>query len=85
MGHAEDFVHAWSYGVNGSGAADFVIELGSEFFAASDDLFAFLAVGVPGVFLLGAGVLTEGREGDLGEAILDNFVAWLELVFFPEA
>ena len=35
-------------------------------------------------FGLGAGVLTEGGESNLGEAVFDNFVALHELVLFPE-
>ena len=85
MGHAEDFVHAWSDGVNRGGAADFVFEFGGELFTAGDNLFALLAVGVPSVLLFGAGFLTESREGDLREAIFDDFVAWLQFIFLPVA
>lgn len=85
MGHAEDFVHAWGDSINGGSATNLIIELGGEFLAASNDLFAFFAVGIPGVFGFGAGVLAEGGKRDLGEAIFDDFVAWLKLVFFPEA
>ncbi len=84
VGHAEDFVHAWSDGVNRGGAADFVVEFGGEFFATGDDLFTFLAIGIPSILFLGAGFLAEGGEGDLGEAIFDDFVARLELVGFPK-
>lgn len=83
MGHTEDFIHARSDGVDGSGATDFVFEFWAEFLASCDDLFAFFAVGIPGIFGFGAGFLAEGRECDLGETILDDFVARSELVFFP--
>ena len=85
MGHAEDFVHTWCDGINRGGAADFVIKLGGEFFATSDDSFTFFVVRVPGVFGFGAGFLAEGRESDLREAIFDDFVAFGKFVFFPEA
>ena len=85
MGHAKDFVHAGGDGVNRSGAADFVVEFGGELFTASDDFFAFFTVGVPGVFLFGAGFLAEGREGDLREAVFDDFVAGFQFILFPEA
>ena len=83
MGHAEDFIHTWGYGVDRSGAADFILEFWAELFAPCDDLFAFFAVRIPGIFGFGAGFLAEGRECDLGETILDDFVARSELVFFP--
>ena len=57
MGHAENFVHTWSDGVNRGSTTDFVVEFGSKFFAAGDDLFTFFAVGIPGVFGFGAGFL----------------------------
>ena len=85
MGHTEDFVHAWGNGVNRGGAADFVVEFRGEFFAACDDFLAFFAVGIPGVFSFGAGFLAESGESDLGEAILDNLVAFGKFVFFPVA
>lgn len=84
MGHTEDFIHARGDGVNGGSAADFVVKFGTVFFAEGDDLFAFFAVGIPGVFSFGAGFLAEGGEGDLGEAVFDDFVAFGELIFFPE-
>lgn len=83
MSHAKDFIHARSDGVDGSGPTDFVFEFWAEFLAPCDDLFAFFAVGIPGIFGFGAGFLAEGRECDLGETILDDFVARSELVFFP--
>ena len=85
MGHAKDLVHARGDGVNRGGAADFVFEFRGEFFATFDNLFTFLAVGVPGVFFFGAGFLAEGGEGDLREAIFDDFVAFFELIFLPVA
>ena len=85
MGHAEDFIHARGDGVNRGGATDFVIELGSELLAACDDLFALLVVGVPGVFLFGAGFLAEGRESDLRETVFDDFIARLQFILFPVA
>ena len=85
MGHAEDFVHAWSDGINRGGATDFVVEFRGEFFAPFDDLLAFFAVRIPGVFLLSAGFLAESRECDLGETVFDDFVAGLELFLFPES
>ena len=60
MSHAEFFVHTWSNGVDRGGATDFVVKLWREFFAASDDFFAFFAVWIPGVFGLSAGFLAEG-------------------------
>ena len=83
VGHAKYFVHAWSNGVNRSGATNFIIELWSEFFAALDDGFAFFAIWVPGVFCFRAGGLAESREGDLAKAVFDNFVAFSKLVGFP--
>ena len=77
MRHAEDFVHPRGDGIDGSSTTNFVIKLGGEFFAACNDAFAFLAIRIPGVFGFGAGVLTEGGEGDLGKAVLDDFVAVL--------
>ena len=85
MGHTKDFVHAGGDGVNRGSAADFVIKLRGELFATGDDFFAFLVVGVPGVFGFGAGLLPEGREGDLTEAIFNDFVTLGELSLFPEA
>ena len=85
MGHTKDFVHAWGDGVNRGSAANLVVEFGSEFFAASDDFFAFFAVWVPSVFGFGARFLAEGRESDLAEAIFDDFVAVGELIFLPIA
>ena len=85
VGHTEDFVHAWSNGVNRGGAADFVVKFRSEFFTAGDDLFAFLAIGIPSVFGFGAGFLAEGRESDLGEAVFDDLVACGEFILFPVA
>ncbi len=77
MGHTENFVHTRGDGINRGGATDFVVKFGAVFFAKGDDLLALLAIGVPGVFLLGAGLLSEGRESDLGEAVFDDFVAGL--------
>ncbi len=77
MSHAEDFIHTWCNCVDRGSAADFIVEFRGEFFATRDDLLAFFAVGVPGIFGFGAGVLTKGREGDLGEAVFDDFVAGL--------
>ncbi len=85
VSHAEDFIHTRSDGIDGSGATNFVIEFGGEFFAAFDDSFAFFAIWIPGIFSLGAGFLAEGREGDLTEAVFDNFVAFLKLVGLPIA
>lgn len=76
VSHAEDFVHAWSDGVNRSGTTNFIVKFRGELFATSDYLFAFLAVGIPGVLFLGAGFLTESGESDLREAVLDNFVTF---------
>ena len=83
VSHTELFVHAGGGDVDGSSAADFVEEVREQFAAAGDDGCAFLVVGVPGVFGLSAGLLTEGREGDLGEAVFNNLVALGELVSFP--
>ena len=85
VGHAEFFVHTWDNSVNGGGATDFVVKLGGFLFGESDDFFALFAIWIPGIFLFGAGFLAESRESDLGEAILDDFVAFGELVLFPEA
>lgn len=85
MGHAESFVHAWSDGIDRSGAADFVVKFGREFFGASNDASTFFTIWVPSVFSFGAGFLAEGGEGDLRETIFNNFVAWGEFVFFPVA
>ena len=85
MSHTKDFVHTWSDGVNRGGTANFVFEYWSKFFAAGTDGLTFFAIWVPGVFFFGAGFLTEGGEGNLREAILDDFVAFFELVFFPVA
>ena len=40
-------------------------------------------VWIPSVFNVGAGFLAESGEGDLREAVFDDFVAVLEFVFFP--
>ena len=85
MGHTEGFIHARGDGINGSGATDFIVKFGTEFFATSDDFLALFAIWVPGVFFFGAGFLAEGREGDLREAVFDDFVAFSEFVFFPVA
>lgn len=85
FGHAESFVHAGLEDVDGGGAADFVVKFRGEGFGFFDDGLAFFAVGVPEVFGVGASGLTEGGEGDLGEAIFDDFVASGELVLFPVA
>ena len=85
MSHTEDFVHTWSNGINRSGAGDFVFELRTKLFAPCGDLIAFFTIWVPGVFGFGASFLTEGRKGDLGEAVFDNFVTRGEFVFFPIA
>ena len=85
MSHTKLFVHARGGDVDGSSAADFVEEVGEQFAAAGDDGFALLVVGVPSVFGLGAGFLTESREGDLGETVFNNLVARGELVSFPVA
>ena len=65
VGHTEDLVHAWSHSVDGSGAADFIVELWSQFFAALNNAFALLAVWVPSILGFGASFLAEGREGHL--------------------
>ena len=83
MSHAKNFVHAWGNGVDRGGTTDFVVKFGGEFFAACDNLFAFFAVWVPCVFGFGAGFLTEGGEGNLGEAVFDDFVAFGKFVLFP--
>ena len=85
MSHTKNFVHARGDSVDRSGAADFVFKLGRELATAGADSFAFFTIWVPGVFFFGAGFLAEGRESDLGEAVFDNFIARLELVFFPVA
>ena len=85
VSHAEDFIHTWSNSINGGGTANFIVEFWSEFFAAFDNSLAFFAVGIPGVFGFGAGFLAEGRKGNLAEAVFDDFVASLKLVFFPIA
>ena len=77
VSHTEFFVHARSDGVNRGGTTDFVVKFRGEFFTAGDDFFTFLAIGVPGVFFFGAGVLAESREGDLRKAVFDDFVAFL--------
>ena len=83
VGHTEDFVHAWSDGVDRGGATDFVIISWSKLFGALDDSFALLAIWIPSVLGVSAGMLAEGREGDLAEAVFDDFVAFGKLVFFP--
>ena len=85
MSHTEDFVHAGGDSINRGSAADFVVEFRAVFFAKGDDLLTFFVVWVPGVFFFGAGFLTKGGEGNLGEAVFDNFVTRLEFIFFPEA
>ena len=85
VGHTELLVHAWGGDVDRGGAADFVEEVGEEFATTGDDGFALPMVRIPSVFGFGAGLLTEGGEGDLGEAIFDDFVARGELVGFPVA
>ena len=84
VSHTENFVHAWGNGVDRGGTANFVVEFRGEFFSSVNDLLAFLAVGVPGVFCFSVGMLAESRESDLGEAVFDDFVAVLELIFLPE-
>lgn len=83
MGHAEDFIHAWGNSVNGGSATNFVIISRREFFGALDDSGAFFVVRVPSVFGFGASFLAKSREGDLAEAVFDNFVAGGKLVGFP--
>lgn len=85
MRHAENFVHTGGNCVNGSGAANFIFKFWTEFFAPSDDLLTFFAVGVPGVFCFCAGFLSESGEGNLGKAIFDDFIASDKFVFFPVA
>ena len=85
VSHTKDFVHARNKGVNGGRAANFVFEFWGELFGTSNDCVALLVVWVPSIFNVRAGFLTKGREGDLREAIFDNFVAILKLIFFPEA
>lgn len=85
MVHAEDFIHTWGEGVDGSGATDFVFEVRGKLFAFFDDSFAFFVVGIPSVFVFGAGFLTEGGEGNLRKAVFDDFVTFFQLVFFPIA
>ena len=75
MSHAENFVHAGDESIDGSGAANLVVEFGGKFFTAGDDLLTLMMIWVPGVFGFGASVLTEGAESELGETILDDFVA----------
>ena len=85
MSHTEDLVHAGGNGVNGGGATDFVVEFWGELFTASDDFLALFTIWIPSVFFLSAGFLTEGGESDLGEAVFDDFVTGLQLIFFPVA
>ncbi len=85
MSHAEDFVHAWSDGINGGSATNFVIVSWGEFFGALDDSGAFFMVRVPSVFSFGAGFLAKSREGNLAEAVFDNFITFGKLVGFPVA
>ena len=85
MGHAEDLVHARSDSINGSSTGDFIFKLGAEFLASRSNLIALFAIRVPGVFGFGAGFLPEGRKGDLGEAVFDNFIARSEFIFLPIA
>ena len=85
VSHAKDFVHARDESINAGSAADFVFVGWSEGFGAGNDGFALLAVWVPGIFYFGAGFLTEGREGDLAEAVFDNLIAFSDLVLFPVA
>ena len=59
MGHTENFVHTRGDGVNGGGAAAFIVKFRGEFFAAGDDASTFFAIWVPGVFFLGAGFLAK--------------------------
>ena len=75
VGHAENLVHARSYSVNGSGAADFVLEFWCNLFNASNDSFALFVIWVPGVLNIGAGFLAKCGEGDLREAVFDVFKA----------
>ena len=85
VSHAEDFVHTGSNGVDGCSATNFVIKFGGELFAALDDCFAFLAIWIPSVFGFGASFLAESREGDLAEAVFDNFVTFSDFVLLPVA
>ncbi len=83
--HAEGLIHARSDGVNRGGATDFVVKFWAELTATDNNGLAFLVIWVPGVFFFGAGFLAERREGDLRKAVLNDFVAGLELVRFPVA
>ena len=78
MCHTKFFVHAWGNSIDRSGAADFVIEFWGDFFSASNDFLAFFAIWIPSVFFFGAGFLAESREGDLREAVFDDFVAFFD-------
>ena len=83
VSHTEDFIHTRGDSINRGSATDFIFKLRSELFATSDDFLTFLAVGVPGIFGFGASFLSESGEGNLTEAVLDDFVAFLEFLLFP--
>ena len=84
MGHTENFIHPRSDGVDGSGAANFVVEFRSKFFTTGDDFFTLFAIWIPGVFGVGTGLLTEGGEGDLGKAIFNDLITRLQFILLPE-
>ena len=75
--HAKFFVHTGDKSIDGGSAGDLVFKVGGELLSALDDTLALAMVGVPSVFLFGAGVLTEPGKGDLREAVLDNFVIFV--------
>ena len=85
MSHAKFFIHARSGDVDGSGATDFIKKVGQFFTAFGNDGLALFQIRIPSIFGFGAGGLTEGRKGDLGEAVFDNFVTFGKFIGFPKA
>lgn len=85
MSHAKFLIHAGSGNVDGSGATDFVKEIGQFFAAFLDDGLALFEIGIPGIFGLGASLLAKRRESNLGEAVFDDFVTVGKFISFPKA
>ena len=75
VSHAKDFVHARDESINAGSAADFVFVGWGEDFGAGNDGFALLAVWVPSVLGFSAGFLAKSGEGNLTEAVFDDFIA----------
>lgn len=84
MSHAKFFIHARSGDVDRGSTTDFVEKIRQFFAAFGDDSLALFQIRIPSIFGFGAGGLTEGRKGDLGKAIFDNFVALGEFVGLPK-